>query len=192
MSTETIRNVRDPVQDGHLNFHTAPDLCSLTLLYVQRDHKDYQGWPPRLCHSSWALNKESSSSVLFYVNRDQKDGLGRPPGLSHSSWALKVTSEQVSATNIPHPSAWAESKLWILLFQSRMVYAPGIAVCAGPCLSEVSPVLLLKQFQCCRSDWRLSFLNLILPKKFVEHYLSVYLSSRWSMVWWCPWLCTCR
>ena len=121
MSTETIRNVRDPVQDGQLNFHTAPDLCSLTLLYVQRDHKDYQGWPPRLCHSSWALNKESSSSVLFYVNRDQKDCLGRPPGLSHSSWALKVTSEQVSATNIPHPSAWAESKLWILLFQSRMV-----------------------------------------------------------------------
>ena len=31
-------------QDGHLHFHTAPELCSLMLLYVHRDHKDYWGW----------------------------------------------------------------------------------------------------------------------------------------------------
>ena len=29
-STETVRTVRDG-QDGHLNFHTAPDLCNFTV-----------------------------------------------------------------------------------------------------------------------------------------------------------------
>ena len=30
-------------QDGHLDFHTALELCSLMLLYVHRDQTDYQG-----------------------------------------------------------------------------------------------------------------------------------------------------
>ena len=50
-------------QDGHLHFHTPPELCSLMLLYVHRDHKDY--WQmgtqdghldfhtaPELCHGT--------------------------------------------------------------------------------------------------------------------------------------------
>ena len=28
-------------QDGHLDFHTALELCSLMLLYIHRDYKDY-------------------------------------------------------------------------------------------------------------------------------------------------------
>ena len=50
-------------QDGHLGFHTAPELCSLLLLlqmlpYDHRDHRTISirdgspGRPPRLSHSS--------------------------------------------------------------------------------------------------------------------------------------------
>ena len=37
-STEIARAIR--AQDGHLHFHTAPELCSV-LLYVHRDRTDY-------------------------------------------------------------------------------------------------------------------------------------------------------
>ena len=40
-STETVRTVRDgEPKDGHLDFHTAPELFVSVLLYVHRDRTD--------------------------------------------------------------------------------------------------------------------------------------------------------
>ena len=40
VATETVGLLGTGAQDVHLDFHTAPELCSLTLLYVHRDHED--------------------------------------------------------------------------------------------------------------------------------------------------------
>ena len=43
-------------QEGHLDFHTAPEFLtslSLMLLYVHRDHKDYEGRVPRTATSTF-------------------------------------------------------------------------------------------------------------------------------------------
>ena len=51
--------------------------------------------------------------------------------------------------------------------------------CTPPCLSEISPMLPLKQFQ--QRQWP--------SRPFKEDHLATPLSSRRSMVW-CSWLCT--
>ena len=62
-STETVGLLGTGAQDGHLHFHTAPDLCRRFWFIVAlrpgnrmliRDGNP--GRPPRLSHSSWALS----------------------------------------------------------------------------------------------------------------------------------------
>ena len=62
-STETVGLLGTGAQDGHLDFHTAPELwifVGWVLLYVHRNRRLIRdgspGRPPRLSHSSWALN----------------------------------------------------------------------------------------------------------------------------------------
>ena len=66
MSTETIGLLGTGAQDGHLNFHTAPELCLFrlklvdVLLYIHRNHRLFRDrspeQPPRLSQSAPELS----------------------------------------------------------------------------------------------------------------------------------------
>ena len=59
-------------------------------------------------------------------------------------------------------------------------------ICAPPRLSEVSPTLPLKRFQC-SSDWRWPFL--VLSQGRSSSASSFYASLLQAIDVWCPWLC---
>ena len=61
-------------QDGHLDFHTAPELCFMSTKTIRLVRMESPGWPPWLSHSSWALShkqavlhlmRQAVSSVSF-------------------------------------------------------------------------------------------------------------------------------
>ena len=64
-------------QHVHLDFHTAPELCSSKLLYVHRDHKVYYGRGTQHVHLDFHTAPELCSSKLLYVHRDHKVYYGR-------------------------------------------------------------------------------------------------------------------
>ena len=98
---------RGGAQDGHLDFHTAPELwkrlpvqCSFPSTETIRFIRDGE---PRTATSTFTQLLNSGRDFQFSVPfRPQKpSGLlgtgspGRPPRLSHSSWALEETSSSV-------------------------------------------------------------------------------------------------
>ena len=98
----------------------------------------------------------------------------------HSNTAAHKTGLQLAGT-------WSWSDFSSLQFKmvSRRLENP---TCAPPHLSEVSPMLPLKWFQCL-SDWR--WPSCPFKEDCLVFPLSTPLSSRRSMVW-CPRLCACR
>ena len=75
-ATVTVRTIsRDGVsQDGHLDFLTAPELCS-SLVLLLRPQRPYgpllgagsPGQRPRLSHNSGALGNESMGRLYIHI-----------------------------------------------------------------------------------------------------------------------------
>ena len=94
-------------QDGHLDFHTAPELRALTivevLLYVRRNHRlirdGIPGRPPRLSHSAWALSTDDRAQAFKSVWKNSESPItifGPGVGGSFSKWPhwLRFTSTE--------------------------------------------------------------------------------------------------
>ena len=114
----------------------------------------------------------------------------------HFSWHSNTAAHE---TGLQLAGTWSWPDFSSLQFKmvSMCLQKP---TCAPPHLSEVSPTLPLKWFQCL--SWFQAFIELFivwltmtLSCPFKEDCLvlplSMPLSSRWSMVW-CPQLCACR
>ena len=59
--------------DGHLDFNTAPGLCSSILLYDHRGRTDYQRRGAQDGHLDFHTDPGLCSLVLLYVHRDRTD-----------------------------------------------------------------------------------------------------------------------
>ena len=99
-STETVGLLGTGAQDGHLDFHTAPELCCQRLVeccFTSTEIVGLLGTGAQDGHLDFhtALQPTVKVEVLLYVHRNLRlirDGCpGRPPGLSDSSWALQPT-----------------------------------------------------------------------------------------------------
>ena len=64
-------------QDGHVDFHTAPELCKFEFNVALRPQRPYGLFGTVTLTFTQLLSSMNSSSMLLYVHTDHKDYLGR-------------------------------------------------------------------------------------------------------------------